>query len=391
MNIHRIFRQEAFRNAKFPRNLSVPQLSAKEFHLPDIVYERMKPALRLATLLVKIAMPNLWRIYQGNIEETAHEASPVEALSLGFHWIEEDINDFDEYMLGHMSETYRFTVFTCDRSGNFFPAALTFASKHGQHSAVGLSSLYPQTALNSEWIQFLSSNDWDTISDEEKYGRLFILATTLLRELTHAIWAERCLKHMPTKMWKQAEDGEIDYATEPQFHPEFQTCPELGYGLLSHMFNGSPDLPQGSSHSTPIEPSGKGPSYRVSFSRIDYNGRVMRFYTISRHSIFYIFDLRENPLWKPWVYGGPPGEHKPPKFWLDWMRDPTPLLRPRSSILSAPEDWVPEVYCGQVPIIRTPHPNDLEPAITSFNELVPRDSDGNMLHQTKSHLRNPRK
>jgi hypothetical protein len=84
-DVHLNFRPQAFRFAYLHNYLTLDELSNQTYDYPSILYNRMVPALRLATRLLKHATPSLMRIAFAPIV-SAPTAGARRTQSLGDCW-----------------------------------------------------------------------------------------------------------------------------------------------------------------------------------------------------------------------------------------------------------------------------------------------------------------
>jgi hypothetical protein len=303
--IQPLFAQIAFRLADDSQCLSIPELSKSQFDWPNATYGRMQPALRLATLFLKLALPELLRIFHSSIDENPSECGHTRRSLLDPYLVRAShLKAFNEDVLQDMSSTYCFTFFGGDV---FFPsAARTTVMKHGGNAQQmpSLAPVYARTALSAEWDLCLMRMDWDIIPMAEKYGKLFLLATTLIQELAHAVWIDGVASEMSADEIELAEDGERTLAPEPAFDLDDLThVPNLGYGVSWNLFAGVPALPYEGTWSAGEMPFGEGSSFRIPLVIADDAGWVIAVNKISRHSIWRFFEPEQNPLWVPFEYG----------------------------------------------------------------------------------------
>ncbi|KAJ9612154.1 hypothetical protein H2200_003751 [Cladophialophora chaetospira] len=390
--IHPIFAQEMFRYADYSRFLAPFILDQEEQDFPDTLYERMKPALRLATWFLRAELPDLTRIRHGPLEKhwINHGAGGFEDryIAACYNSINE-IDEFEQETLPQIYKDFRFTILTEEHA-----ATLTGAHADSAHTRLlvshgGLSEdcqacetvLYPQTALNSKWLWFLADEDWDTMADAEKYGKLFLLAKTLIHEIAHLCWIDRVKPSVDSEEVLLLRPGEVPIDAEPRFGPHLEFY-ELGYGIELQLFQGCPGFPNHGSHST-IEPApNHGEAYRVPFSLLATNGMVKSIHDMAKKTIFDFF-TPSHYLWWPFEdhYGYHPLTVPEVEYEILLMQNNKSLRRPLSSDLSSPPD-----QCA-APIVKLPDPTKLKPAITAINPLVHRDSEGNVPLRKQSRLR----
>lgn len=217
--IHRIWRYEAFRNVIHSHNQTLIGLINHDYDFPGRLYERMKPALRLATLFMQSVMVDLAFICHSEVKERVSSAGFVDRFLYDFKpidrlWLrpregvweqtllqEQNLLQALEVSLVGLVDQYRFAVASCpvkdtgdSRAERRGPAnsSLAFTNAVANEGPVPLfNTVFVQTAINPDWFAFLSREDWDILPPAEKYGKFFIMATTLVHELAHAIWIHR--------------------------------------------------------------------------------------------------------------------------------------------------------------------------------------------------------
>ena len=358
--IHDIFRQEAFRNANYSDCLSLPELGMEAFDLPDVLYHRMKPALRLATQLIRFILPDLARIRYANIIKQVVDAR-YEDRVLADSWTSTpaDINRLQREVLIPMCKDYRITILNSVHSESARTRALINHSNRYRR-------IYPQTGLDSQWFRFLSRPDFATIPKEEKCGKYFLLAVSLVQELAHAVFLDRVLAELPHDDDVNAEEGEFALQeTEPRCfsHGSFE---ELGYAMAVQLFGGIPGLSHFGTPTSVERDCGEGESYRVLFSTIDAEGRVVDVHQISKSQIFSFFQVERNEIWS--------AKHRhgyAPYIEMELLENDGPPRRRMSTVLSSP---LPMNNDG-IPTVKMPDPRALKPAITADNELFLKDYD----------------
>lgn len=110
--IYPVFAQRNFRYADYTQNLAPCQLDQSVHDFSDMLYERMKPALRLATLLVRKAMPDLAHIKYGPMYEQFVRMSDGTEESRG-NYLEFEFTDmarFENDIFPMICRKHRFTI-----------------------------------------------------------------------------------------------------------------------------------------------------------------------------------------------------------------------------------------------------------------------------------------
>ena len=228
-DIHPIWRSEAFRLAVYDDFLSVPEQDRAEYNYSPEMCERMKPALRLATLFLKTSTPVMARIRYAPFAyfSLTEDGPSFKRLDeAGWRETPEKLKSFEQDLL-RMCTPYRITMVSNDspivletdaaRNGGDV-CAISALHYHYRHKAP-LKVDFPQTALSMQWIEFLRSPDWDTMDVSYKYNRLLSLALTLVHELAHAVWSYRVC-------------SQLEYAdrcpNRPIIHAGYQDEPRYG-------------------------------------------------------------------------------------------------------------------------------------------------------------------
>jgi hypothetical protein len=370
--IHPLFASKAFRYVNAFKDYPLARLDQSKYDYPPLIVERMKPALRLASLLLTKALPHLHRIFDAPVIDLRVTGGVTEkCLDPKFQSSQSDIDKFDLHVLERMSAVYRFAVINSDDA---------LQATHMQETArtyPHFEDVYlPQSAISTEWLWFLVRPDWDHMPAEEKYGKLFNFAVTLVHELAHGIWIWRVLSKPGVAISSVRE-----LAQEPRFSPEVAWIPELGYVVEYQLFGGIPQLANAGTLSTVRTFAPEGHAYRVPFSLLNARGHVMKIHQLSRHSVAKYFSVRGNPLWNGSPQRHARGHRRMHTISLELLQDAAPIRRPLSTGLSYPLDP------ANAPILKVPDPRQLKPAITDANELVERDCDGNLPPREKSIFR----
>lgn len=350
--IHPIFRRESFR-LHFG-HLPPSALAENTFDFPVKLYQRTEPALRLASLFLEMVMPDLARIrYAPVLVQTSPSGESERVLSNAWSPTDETLYQFDQELL-RMSSSYRYTMINpADRvsSHNRGDFAFTRAIADNEHHAPSCA-VFVQTAIATDWLYFLLKDDWEAQSALEKCGRYFLLATTLVHELAHAVW---CRRMIPLLEIEYFQTGRL---TIDQPEPKFVSTDgfrELGYAIELQIFGGLPALPH---FGTPMtaENTCCGGDYRILLSQIDIHGRTIGISQMASRTILSFFDPE---TWAPLRNG------QLPNILRDLRLNFRPPRRAMSTVLSNP----PMLLQSDVPILIMPDPGMLGPAITDANEL----------------------
>ncbi|KAL6250190.1 hypothetical protein RBB50_002491 [Rhinocladiella similis] len=291
--IHPLWRDLAFRKADFREYLSFPDLDKPEYNIDEVVYDRMKPGLRLATLFLEEATPELARIFYAGVEPEPNAAghpgqrlkewrgTPDKQRALGSELV-------------RLSKMYRVTAL--DPQGGDpreinCPFAktdtaitdLVFCPTHTRPH----QKFYPQSAISNTWQAFFERQDWDTISDTEKEGRLLLLAVTLIHELAHVVWFHRVSRYYELALKRGRKDySDIEFdPIEPKF-AERQWA-ETGYVIEELMLGGF------LSYSNVVPTRDTTPHYPIPpTDRVLFTTRQ---WTVAGHSNFRVNEVK--PFW----------------------------------------------------------------------------------------------
>ncbi len=242
-DIHPIWRPEAFRLVDFWRLLPLPSLDDHDYDFPQTMYQRMKPALRLATLFLNMALPDLAKV-RYDVVRTQHGShdTPGTGRVLGDRWraTANKLMSFREELL-RMSKHYRITILMRNRkgTGDYIAAACTTSVAYPSHS-VPHKKVLVQSAMGTEWLDFLARPDWETQTEGERYSYYFLLAATLVHELSHAVWSHRLLPSL------ELEYRRTRHLTLDRPEPKFTTTDayaEIGYAIELRLFGGLSNFP----------------------------------------------------------------------------------------------------------------------------------------------------
>ncbi|KIX98188.1 uncharacterized protein Z520_06268 [Fonsecaea multimorphosa CBS 102226] len=355
--IHHIFRREAFRHASYLRYTSLGQLDERTYDLSQVVYDRMKPALRLASLFVRYVMPQFARIGSAEVREYVHpDGYTYKALTDDWEYDPVRTARFESNDLLRLCTNYRFTLLTTDHFARSLCDAhdeLAVTSALLNHVAgAPFDPVYPQTALNSSWIWYLAREDWDTISTEEKYSKYFMFATTLVHELAHAVWINRVYSGVRLKSDKNEEIALVE--PEPSYFPDHDFA-ELGCAIELELFHSLPGFPHFGTPTTTERACSDEP-HKVLFTLLDAKGRAIDIHQASTSTIYSFFDPR---VWAMTDF------YFQPDYVVELLENRRPPRRRLSTSLSDPR-FLEEF---DVPVLSEPFPGMLKPAITADNEL----------------------
>ncbi|OAP61077.1 hypothetical protein AYL99_03278 [Fonsecaea erecta] len=355
--IHQIFRREAFRTVGYSRYLPLTELDKDTHDLPQEIYDRMKPALRLATLFVKLLTPKFARIMSAQVENCPL-ANGRRGLLLTDEWVD-DVPDVTA-SFAKLCTNYRFTLLAEDE----FPRS--FCAVHdGVAGTSGLLThipeakfdhVYPQTALRSSLLELFVAEEWETMCTEEKYNYYFMLATTLVHQLAHAVWIDRVLSRHPHEGF---ETGEIEICEPEARCRRNQMFAELGSEMELELFGCLPALPHFETPTIAERACMDDEPYKVLFALLDKNARHIDICQASNSTIYSFFDPQ---FWASLE------ENRFPNYVIELLANRRLPRRRLSNPLSDPTFLAD----FDAPIISVPLPGMFKnkPAITADNELV---------------------
>ncbi|KIW75905.1 hypothetical protein Z517_10650 [Fonsecaea pedrosoi CBS 271.37] len=354
--IHPLFRQTAFRYADHSHYLPLDELDKNTYDLSDLVYDRMKPALRLATLFLRQLMPELARVGLAKVEEFMFpDGYKDKVLTDEWQFLQTATESFERHTLGLLSTKYRFTILTrefarrlCDAHGEL--AGTSTLITHDPDAEFDFA--YPQTALNSSWFWYFAGEDWETISTEEKYAKHFLFASTLIHELAHAVWINRVLTGAQIK---GVGNGEIDLGVAEPRCFAYHEFAELGCAMELELFESIPSFPHFGTPTVSEAACRDDPS-KVLFTILDVKGRAMDIHEATTKTIYSFFDPR---FWAPM------DENIAAEFEIELLANTRVPRRRLSTCLSDPRS----LNGFNVPVLSMPFPGMLKPAITADNEL----------------------
>ncbi|EXJ93128.1 hypothetical protein A1O3_01685 [Capronia epimyces CBS 606.96] len=351
-DIHPLWRIEAFRLSKYSDLLPLPILDQSQYDLPAALYQRMEPALKLATLFLRLVLPDLAKVRYGAV--TTHVFGSQLERTLTDFWRETDhkLRSF-EGELARMCRYYRITVVGTgerDCPQGHIETAITGCIGNDSNWPTS-TSVIVQSAITIEWLRYLADDNWHTLDAAEKYSRYVIMATTLVHELGHAVWCHRMLPCVKDE-YHRAGTVTAD-RPEPRFVSQ-DGFVEIGYAIELQLFGGLLAFPHLGTP-TAAETRSRQMHDRLLLTMIDVDGRAAAVHQLTTNTIFALF---RPETW----FQSRPGEF--PNLRLKLGPDIRRPGRHMSTVLSDPP-----VQDLRVPIIRVPRPGQLKPAITEFNEL----------------------
>lgn len=350
--IHPLWRIEAFRVALYDDLLPLTVLDSPQYSFSTILYERMEPALKLATLFLRMTLPDLAKVRYGTFRSEGSGFRTDRVLTDYWRATGNKLQSF-ERELERMCRYYRITVVGKGEHG----------SPHGHvetaiTGCIGNEANWPdynpvivQSGITIDWLHFLTAENWDTLDAAEKYSRYVLIATTLLHELAHAIWCHRML-HPVNNEYRRTGQITVD-RPEPRFAC-INGFEELGYAVELQLFGGLLAFPHFGTPTT-AEMVFEQTRDRLLLTIVDIDGRAAGVHPLTTDTIFSLFCP------ETWI-SSDAGWFL--NFRLDLLPDIRRPGRHGSTVLSDPP---PRDY--KVPIIQIPSPWQLKGAITETNEL----------------------
>ncbi|KAK4945241.1 hypothetical protein LTR10_015400 [Elasticomyces elasticus] len=310
--IHPIWRSEAFRLAVYDDSLSVPELDRAEYDYSPEMYERMKPALKLATLFLKKSAPIMARIRYAplSVYHIDGKGPTFKALDEA-SWREtpEKLKSFEQDLL-RMCIPYRITAVSSDspnvleidaaREGSHV-CAISDLEFHHEHK-VPLKVDFSQTALGMQWLNFLRRPDWDTMDMDVKYKLLLSLALTLVHELAHAIWCYRLASELEyDRRRPKWTNLPRDYRSEPRYGP--MEWAELGCVVEMNIMGGLEELKHLEVNKTILGEKVRYLWETIHFAQLDNNGNLVSVQTMEP---IYTQVYFNRATWIDWIEGKAP-------------------------------------------------------------------------------------
>lgn len=295
-DVHPLWRPDAFRTALYSSLLPVPHLDHHEFNYPSEMYDRMKPALRLTTLFLKMVTPYLARIRYAPVKDVVTpDGRTVRRLDeAGWRETPAKMRSFEQDLM-RMCKSYRITAVTdaqqhvsatCEHAN---VSAISNILQNWLHKSP-LKVVFAHTALNVTWLDFLSSSNWDAMDEAKKYNRLLGLALTLIHELAHAIWFHRMASVV------EYDRRPPHYLTFDLTEPNYGSMEwaESGYFIEQMLVGGLHEFYQYDDDHLKDD---------VLFTQIDNDGRAVSFQTMHKSYAQVFFN---GPTWTDWDQYAPP-------------------------------------------------------------------------------------
>ncbi|KAJ9613468.1 hypothetical protein H2200_003410 [Cladophialophora chaetospira] len=253
--IFQIFQRANFSCLSKMDGLSKPVDAFLDPHqtISQLCYDRMLPALSLATRLIKATPFFFYTVMFGRIGRDG-DGNLIYHRDEKGNWtydLEEgtDIDSKVQEMFRRMTNIQFFTGPAPDNvdyafahaSHNFYPAK-KFQGPSGRQVATSA------VQLHTKWMRFFSRDDYDNVPDHIKDRLLVLLAITLVHELVHVWYAYRKYElaragNIAKWMALDTEDVKTDavHPRDPYFFGDEQYG-ELGLAWERYAFNGDAKL-----------------------------------------------------------------------------------------------------------------------------------------------------
>jgi hypothetical protein len=228
--IHYIWSYDNFRNLPFFDVDHCTPIDSPKHQMPYYVYERLTPALRLATILLGRARSFLERVmFAPMLSPTWRDPYPHPALSEDWCAGQESSIAL-EVQLNDLARTYR--IYYCpgehpSQPGHSFCGATDILLPVPGRSAIIYSG------IDAAALEIVSRFYFDQRPIEEQQNLFLSLAITLVHELTHALHFKRYLQCINDGVLSRLPLG----SEEPAYRPH-ERLRELGNRLEVEVFGG---------------------------------------------------------------------------------------------------------------------------------------------------------
>lgn len=275
--IHPIWRQAAFRRILFDSHLPFPDLAQPRYDYADVVYERMKPALRLATLFLRQVFPQMAKVRYAAIDNGV--------LSDDWQPTDANLQSFDQDLMRMRSEY--FILLDYPNSPSVPDTLVEFGATclfYNARQPPPLRKVYTQTGLSWDLMKWYTDDSWDTQPAINKCCTNFMMATTLLHELVHAVHAYR---HLPLIEEEYHRNGgqNLTLNKEPKLSAGHRR--ELGFAIELELFGG---IPASGDPGTPFEEKLSRRPSRLYLSTLNDYGFPDDGNPVGNASVFAFFD-----------------------------------------------------------------------------------------------------
>jgi len=233
-SIVQILRQANFSKLSLVEGLERPLetwLTDLQFMIDDLFYDRIRPALILASMFIRNSSTFFDEIWNHEIHLEGNESYYNHDLDTS----PEQEQDWVEEILGNISN---FQVFTGEHKDEVDGHATLHYGQHPESGTNTSPDAYDKVRtcalqLNSQFYKFFTHPSYNKWSTETIQRTLFILATTITHEIAHLCYRFKWHKELGTE--KAAPQEEPLYEkTDPSA--------ELGFAWERWAFGGTPDL-----------------------------------------------------------------------------------------------------------------------------------------------------
>jgi hypothetical protein len=256
--------------------LPIRTLDKPQYDFVPMLYQRMEPVLRLATLFLRATLPDIAKVRCAAVKDNV--------LSDGWRCTETKLRGVEDELM-RMCSYYRITI-SKNPTMNFPDTVVESASTGTMANA--LNEVFAQTSINMEWVDFLGRADWDTMAPAEKYSKYLLMATMFVHELTHAVWCHRTIPRVEAEIRRNGQDDQ-DYP-EPRF-TSTDGYSELGYAIELQLLGGLTAFPHLGTLTAAEETCYFDPE-RMILTLIDVQGRVTAVHPMTHATVFSFFNPR---------------------------------------------------------------------------------------------------
>ena len=234
-SIHSLWKQSNFRKENridgiLPLLHDPQRFDDPQGIISNVIYERMKPALRLASLFLEISEAFFVKIYRADV--VLEQGTPL--LDEDFIDDDDDVQAYRAMLVSHSNTVRIYTGYIQDSR---------------IRNACGKSSSFPNERmpvyqqLNPDYIDWYNRGDYDGQDIQKKNMIAFSMATTLVHEHAHAVWQTR--NHAKFTAELDNPRGELSLAEavararqrEP-YHSREDSQSELGLSWERYWFGG---------------------------------------------------------------------------------------------------------------------------------------------------------
>lgn len=245
-DVHRIYRQHNFRIMS-PAILVPQSLAQRDLEMdiiPDVVYDRMLPALRAATRVLEYSLPffnALWRadiVWPGSRHGQAKLQLDVDSLAA----VTTDA-ELDEVRRGlneTLAESQRFymrnPLLVHGAGGHVACTQMAYA---GPQDDLGPDR--PYVSFGNTHMDFFERADYDTIHPDVRLVHLTHFMNALVHEQAHAFFGIRWARNVYNNAAVRAQALALRLQDEPVYHSQYldqDVIGELGFAFTAWLWGG---------------------------------------------------------------------------------------------------------------------------------------------------------